>query len=171
MSLNIELNDQDSEALYRVLSDEYSQTLRALNAYEDGVRAPDVRVERALENELKVIERLLMELTTKAEQATGMNFDEWMEMVTTDPGINVLDNLEVEAAIIQNLGSNASLERMKWWWDQLTYHAKECLLMPAFRRCEYKEEYEEMMLNRRLEAEGEARAEAQSYADEFGYYD
>lgn len=171
MRLDVELNQEDGEALYRVLSDEYTQTLQAIHAYEDGVRAPDVRVERALERELKVIERLLMELTTKAEQATGMNFDEWMEMVTTDPGINVLDNLEVEAAIIQNLGANASLERMKRWWDHLTYHAKECLLMPAFRRCEYKEEYEEMMLQRHLENVGEAQAEAQSYADEFGYHD
>lgn len=171
MRLDIELNRQEDEALYRVLSDEYTQTLQALDAYEDGVRARNVRVERALERELKVIERLLMELTTKAEQATGMNFDEWMEMVTTDPGINVLDNLEVEAASIENLGSNASLERLQWWWNKLTYHAKECLLMPAFRRCEYKEEYEEMMLQRRLCDEGEARAEAQSYADEFGYHD
>ena len=83
--------------------------------------------------------RLDVELTTKAEQAAGMNFDEWKDMVTTDPGINVLDNLEIEAAIIQNLGANASLERMKRWWDHLTDHAQKCLLMPAFRRGDYKE--------------------------------
>jgi hypothetical protein len=172
MRLCIELDDYEVISLRGQLSDAHIANSRALDIYEeDRHRCPNVRYERMLYLDKDTLEKVLKALDTEQEKETSMDFYEWFEMVTTQPGFNPLDNLEVEAASIQNLGSNASLERLQWWWKQLTEHAKRCLLYPAYKRGEYAEEYEEMMLQRRMDDEGEARAEAQSYADEFGYHD